>query len=522
LATPNSHLKELNPNFSIAGFPLIFETEANDMKKNSALTGVSSFGFGGTNGRSDLWSVCRTGHMKAGEVNVAKIGQIVTTCPITLQPIDYLTGEPATDGITRGKLADVLRDEFADYRISRRAYQGGFRYRAEELEEDTEDELKEGSLPYISGSWSNFAHEEMQIVPDTKGTYCAYAALGEGRYELFSISIDKKRNQAIFPAVNNANMKVHVKGPAKSEGECWILDGRGEEIKAGSIYKITLKLLKDRKEVCWELAPDALSNTELSIASKFVHEYYVVGSFNLGRESAMTAQGDGTWTCTCRIGNTGKEDFRFLRDNDERQAIYPAVCTSRPGVAACGPDNLGKGRFWYVKGNPGEDVTLRLSVIDAKVTLTIEGAARTGQVWENTPGWDRHSYTVFGSITNFRPLPMTMDSPGIFKAVVPGKGNAVDSFKVLVDGDPSQAFVPESGDVSTSGTHIVHVPGTGRPAQGKFVTRISTDDSIHLTLDLTAMDLRKTVTWKVLPSSMAIQDDSIRKRDSMISAFGAF
>jgi polyketide synthase-associated protein len=52
---PNIHLLTLNPHLDVAGYPVYFETEFIDFGKNSGLTGVSSFGFGGTNARADVW-----------------------------------------------------------------------------------------------------------------------------------------------------------------------------------------------------------------------------------------------------------------------------------------------------------------------------------------------------------------------------------------------------------------------------------------------------------------------------------
>lgn len=52
---PNVHLGELNPHLDVGGYPVYFETEVTDFGSNSGLTGVSSFGFGGTNARADVW-----------------------------------------------------------------------------------------------------------------------------------------------------------------------------------------------------------------------------------------------------------------------------------------------------------------------------------------------------------------------------------------------------------------------------------------------------------------------------------
>lgn len=59
---PNIHLLVLNPHLDVAGYPVYFESELLDYGNNSGLTGVSSFGFGGTNARADVWGHATKGH----------------------------------------------------------------------------------------------------------------------------------------------------------------------------------------------------------------------------------------------------------------------------------------------------------------------------------------------------------------------------------------------------------------------------------------------------------------------------
>jgi len=504
-ACPNQHLKELNPNLTIAGFPIIFQTEAASTCRNSSLTGVSSFGFGGTNGRSDLWGVTRTGLFKAGEIDISKISQIVVKCPISAGPIDYLTGEPVIEGEKKTgqlQLANVLRDEFADYRVSRLVYKGGYRYRADEVDDDEEDELKEGSLPYVSGSWNGFSEmQAMELVPETKATYVATIKIGEGRYERFNICIDKQRSASISPVLDNAHSLIHIQGPGASNGNCWIVDGR-DTMQAGEVVEITLRLFKDRQEVSWTKVDGPVDIPE------FAHVYSAIGSLNSGRPLAMKLTEPGTWTCSFKIGSQGKDDFCFLRDGEAKQAIYPAVSTNQMGVTACGPDSLGQGKFWFVRGRFGEDVTLTLRIVDSQVDVTVSGSGRPAKVWKSIAGYERHSYAVAGSFTNFRPVAMEMDpsAPGVFKTRIMrsiGDASLVDSFRILVDGDPNQAFAPEE-DADTSGARATILPGSGVKAEGKFVTQIPAGGEIHITLDLRTLDRRETVQWKVLQSSTAL------------------
>lgn len=55
VALPNVHLKSLSPHLHLEGFPHLIVPEVLDFGVNSQNAGVSSFGFGGSNGRADLW-----------------------------------------------------------------------------------------------------------------------------------------------------------------------------------------------------------------------------------------------------------------------------------------------------------------------------------------------------------------------------------------------------------------------------------------------------------------------------------
>ncbi|CAK9081738.1 Phenolphthiocerol/phthiocerol polyketide synthase subunit C ((Phenol)carboxyphthiodiolenone synthase subunit D) (Beta-ketoacyl-acyl-carrier-protein synthase I) (Phthiocerol synthesis polyketide synthase type I PpsD) [Durusdinium trenchii] len=57
----NVHLRVLNGSLDTEGFPCFFGNELADVGLNSQHLGVSSFGFGGTNARADLWGFCQEG-----------------------------------------------------------------------------------------------------------------------------------------------------------------------------------------------------------------------------------------------------------------------------------------------------------------------------------------------------------------------------------------------------------------------------------------------------------------------------
>lgn len=75
-APPNVHLSEMNPHLDMGGFPVHFMTDTTDYGCESGIAGVSSFGFGGTNGRGDLWGRALAGHLRTDEVDTGRKAQM--------------------------------------------------------------------------------------------------------------------------------------------------------------------------------------------------------------------------------------------------------------------------------------------------------------------------------------------------------------------------------------------------------------------------------------------------------------
>lgn len=62
---PNVHLNQLNANADTSMYPVLFASEMSDTG-NSGNVGVSSFGFGGTNARGDVWARAQEGPFNTG------------------------------------------------------------------------------------------------------------------------------------------------------------------------------------------------------------------------------------------------------------------------------------------------------------------------------------------------------------------------------------------------------------------------------------------------------------------------
>ncbi|CAJ1385887.1 unnamed protein product [Effrenium voratum] len=65
-STPNPHLTALNPHLEVSNYPVMFTNELTTTSRREMCSGVSSFGFGGTNSRADMWADVERGPYKDG------------------------------------------------------------------------------------------------------------------------------------------------------------------------------------------------------------------------------------------------------------------------------------------------------------------------------------------------------------------------------------------------------------------------------------------------------------------------
>jgi polyketide synthase-associated protein len=534
IGTPNVHLALLNANLDMTGFPVYFETEFFDTNVDAGVSGVSSFGFGGTNARADVWSRCRRGYRKTGEERIDKeaIRHIQVQCPITLGPIDYLTGEPIKEVMLSGKhkRADVIRDVLAPYDTSRYAYGGGFRYRLCEPMDAYEEDLPEKTRVKVCGSWCGWRSWQ-SLERKGEGLYSIEVVLGETRCEKFYLSLNGDMHQLIYPQSKNASQLIHICGPDhRMRGRYWSLDGRDEEVPAGTVYRINFKWGVLSKAIWWEKVSPELA----PLVDPIEHMYCLVGTCTSWKPQDMvpSQHEEGTWETQIRIGGFGREEFRFMRDSDEGQTIYPArEKTSVMGVPLQGPDDYCMNRSWVVRGDTGDTVRLRLRVVDGDISVEVSGDCIRPKIWENLMGWDRHQYYAVGSWNSYEPLPMVMDAdnPGTFRCRVTFDGDPQSysslnqcfeyQFQINVDGVPQLAYFPdcdEGGNAFLAGKYITAGPlpndaeeeSTGSlPSQRWSIRSRQAGSVFEIAFTPNSPDRRRVVTWFFVgwQSSLALE-----------------
>mmetsp|Transcript_130126 Transcript_130126/g.226166 ORF Transcript_130126/g.226166 Transcript_130126/m.226166 type:complete len:216 (+) Transcript_130126:3-650(+) len=199
-APGNCHLRKLNDNITMEGFPWFFMSEAALTNVSSASTGVSSFGFCGTDTRCNVFEYVEKGPLAAVRVAL----------PAPALP----------------------RHQFSQ-----------------------DDDI------LIVGSWSRwFEFEEMSAEDD--GMHTFEVTLGESRVESFRLILsdilgNDEDNLMIYPATKDADWSAQVLGPDQEDrGRSWKIDGIADGQPAGAKYRIIFSW-GSQKQVWWELVDES-------------------------------------------------------------------------------------------------------------------------------------------------------------------------------------------------------------------------------------------------------------------------
>lgn len=347
-SAPNVHLRLLNPHIDDAAYPVYFTPEFVDQGKETGFFGVSSFGFGGSNARGDIW--CRA---QAGPRNTSHDDKMSFGCDRIYRCIDAF-------GSLTMPLPGVEPFE-TEHGDSTEGLSGEYTVGAK-LQGKTEY--------FVVSSANGWSYGKMTWDASLKA-HCYAIMMGEALREQFQISCDGFDDLKIFPAKRLADPEAIVLGPgAAPSGHTWLIDGRKDQAKPHTLYRITLQWSEElrRKRVFWE--PVEASDLPIKVVR---HSYYIVASWTAYKPFEMVAVRKGElYEATVRIGIQDMEEFQFMRDADVLQAIYPA---EKGGGSApvCGPDSEGSGKFWRIAGSTGESWTIRLEVGIHGISVVITG-----------------------------------------------------------------------------------------------------------------------------------------------------
>lgn len=379
-ATPNVHLKSLNPHLVSAGFPQIFQTEMLDTGSNSGYMGVSSFGFGGTNSRSDVYGLANSGPRQRMAYDCSKLDIISSPCPKCEGQMCWRCGVAIPTHTARTKhRCTLIRDEWADYDTCSYCYEGAFRYgeAIEDLAPWTADDRV-----FITGTWNAWTQrDELELSED--GVYTCGITLGDCRWEEFQLVVNDDPNCLFYPATAKANPSIRIHGPdTDGKGKTWLIDGRADCAPAGTAYKLVFQWSEPRR-IHWEVA--AGEEPDCMLACDYPHRYFLVGSATRWTMQEMQpCERPGLHGTTFTIGSAGFEEFHCVRDRDSNQAIYPEIKNAEEtSIAVRGPDSEGPGKTWLIRGIKGEVVTVRLHVSGGFTAVEVCSASAGQRRWES-------------------------------------------------------------------------------------------------------------------------------------------
>lgn len=350
VSAPNIHLRLLNPHIDDAAYPVYFTPEFVDQGKETGFFGVSSFGFGGSNARGDIWCRAQAGHrntahdrssMSFGCDRIFRCIEAFGSLTMPLPGVDPFETEhgDSTEGLS------------GEYTVGAKL-QGKTEY-------------------FVVSSANGWSYGKMTWDPSCK-SHCYAIMMGEALCEQFQISCDGFDDLKIFPATQLADEQAVVLGPGIApSGHTWLIDGRKDKVKPHALYRISLQWNEElrKKRVFWEVVE--ASDLPIKVVR---HSYYIVASWTAYKPFEMVPLRKGElYESTVRIGIQDLEEFQFLRDADVLQAIYPAEKGGSHAVPVCGPDSLGRGKFWRLAGQSGQAWRIQLQVGAQGITVMAIG-----------------------------------------------------------------------------------------------------------------------------------------------------
>lgn len=475
----NCHLQELNSNMDVGSYPALFPEAMTPMMETYTHCGISSFGFGGTNCRTEIWGQCNMASKKISPVTKAKTGELITRpkhqslrsivdradavfipCPKCFGGMHFLSGE-ADDGIhlANGKYrCRSVRSEGASYEFCSNCYKGSYAIGGPKRCRSTNP----GAAVYIVGSWSNWTeYEEMHEI--LEGKYMHAITLGETRSERFNIVYEADKSQMLYPVVRDASARVRVAGPDSSAGgRSWLIDGSTKSASIGTVYRVEFKIdERGIRSVDWQPMVTEASKEELTRtlgdewrpASTPEHVYSIAGSWtNYQAQDMVQSKNDATvWETSFKVGLYGKEEFMFVRNHSLDQSIYPAgLKVVDQSVPIKGPDMNGEEKRWLVTGLHGETVKIQLSVCQGEMAMSMKTKSSGERVWK-TAVHDKTRYYIVGSHNNWsawgesdkeHEMVEDVHEAGVFTGKVVVGDAEWEDFQIIVDKDWKRILHP--------------------------------------------------------------------------------
>jgi len=243
-SSPNIHLREKNPHLDSEGFPAQFLSEGLVTHYNSCVSGVSSFGFGGTNAHAMAFgqNFITARDVTKKDYRSLMMQKIMQALPPeilkhTLDPEDWETNGAPLSEDKIGKLYEVEVDA-SGKAVWREIV-------------DTPPDPKAHERFGLAGSFNNWSCTTMAEMPGLPGLFAAEITVGDSGLEYFHILGDEDASQVYYPAQPRCRRKlVDIKGPGSilghPEEHAWCI-----EAKPGSRFRIEFQISHRSVLVTW-------------------------------------------------------------------------------------------------------------------------------------------------------------------------------------------------------------------------------------------------------------------------------
>mmetsp|Transcript_68347 Transcript_68347/g.163986 ORF Transcript_68347/g.163986 Transcript_68347/m.163986 type:complete len:917 (-) Transcript_68347:80-2830(-) len=260
----NCHLHTLNPNMDISGYPILHPVEACplDGGGDGITTGVSSFGFGGTNSHANFFGVSHRGNFDRPLLRSAlpapkkfeKLDYITVQCPQCKGRMCWLCGVSVPKYAPQEKhICSSVRAELGNQEVCSRCYTGRYRVTGASYLEEPDP-----GLPiFIRGSWSRFeVLDEMRWVPSLmSGHYEHSITLGPTRREQFQLVVNRDMGQVLYPIETDAAQEIYIDGPdGDGDGKVWLIDGVLDNAPVGARYNLRFTWSRKKRTLEWKMA----------------------------------------------------------------------------------------------------------------------------------------------------------------------------------------------------------------------------------------------------------------------------
>jgi len=234
----NVHLRAKNPHLDMEGFPCQILNESVTMREDSAYSGVSSFGFGGTNAHGEAFGrnimTSRSAINQDPQVAFQKKLARAPPAEITMTGDDVMEWEttgpdPRAEPGTKWKV-DLDEDGTVTWE------------RDDDFDKDYGDEF------FLQGTFNGWHREPMERHAQIPGLWVGHLQVGSDGEDLFQVVADENEEMVYHPEFARCSLKApRVCGPERAGKDlAWLV--RGEE---GTVFRIEFFQQDQHISILW-------------------------------------------------------------------------------------------------------------------------------------------------------------------------------------------------------------------------------------------------------------------------------